>query len=353
MAWRRVMIEHTLYIKGNDGNVRVWHIESLDDGLAIEHGVLGGSMQLKTEGIFEGLAGRTLEEQIELRIDSRVKRQLDKGYSYNIEDARKNPTNQLGLKKPMLAHKIKDHKPDWDSAMVQYKYDGHRCLLTCHEGEIIAYSRNGQKYNTIEHITCHINLEEGMTIDGELYCHGMTLQQISSLVKRDYPLEATLEIKYHVYDIMEDLPYKERYEIIKAMQLGPNAELVPTWQNVKDIQETFKKARQEGYEGLIIRHGNSGYEDGKRSKSLIKMKAFEDNEFEVISIEASKDGWAILNCVALNGKVFSVSAPGTMRDKIGILHAAGDYLGRMVTVEYANLTKDGVPFHPVAKCFKD
>ena len=47
-----------------------------------------------------------------------------------------------------------------------------------------------------------------------------------------------------------------------------------------------------------------------------------------------------------------VSAPGNMDDKVRILTEADNYIGKSVNVKYSNITKDGVPFHPVATAFR-
>ena len=57
-----------LYIKGNDGNIRVWGIGVEDWTIVMEYGVVNGSMIRKTENVLEGKAGRTRKEQIMSRI---------------------------------------------------------------------------------------------------------------------------------------------------------------------------------------------------------------------------------------------------------------------------------------------
>jgi hypothetical protein len=98
-----------------------------------------------------------------------------------------------------------------------------------------------------------------------------------------------------------------------------------------------------------LRNGNFPYEDGKRSKSLLKIKSVQDSEFIVIDIERAKDlSMAILICKTNYGKEFRVSAPGTIEQKVHALYFKDSYVGKYVRVEYQNLTIDGIPFHPVA-----
>lgn len=337
-----------LYKLDNKKQIRIWTIDPTDYGLRIEHGVLGGAMQEKYEQIGNGKAGRSLDDQIKSRINSRVVNQLAKGYKYSIEEANKGATNQLGLGRPMLAQPIKTIKKiDWTEAYVQFKYDGHRCLITKKNGMLIAYSRNGKIIESIDHILENLKVPEGYTLDGELYCHGETLQTIASWVKRKQADSAKL--KYHVYDAMIDIPYAERYTYLHSIQ-ADNLIIVPTTPvfDLPTVMSMFPLAIDQGYEGLILRQGSTGYEESKRSKSLIKIKQFLDDEFYVTDITQSADGWGVLQCITDKGKEFSVSAPGTMEMKRQVLDDKLMYINKFIKIEYANLTPDGIPFHPVA-----
>lgn len=339
-----------LYAKDNNGAIRVWRIGIYDGKIKIEHGQVNGAMQSQVEDVTEGKGGRDRLAQIESRMRSRISSKIDAGYVEDIARAKtERRTNAAGLLKPMLAKKLSDVKNvDYNNAFVQYKYDGNRCLITKRGGEVIAYSRNGKILQNLEHITKDIDLDEGMTIDGELYCHGFPLQTIVSWIKRKQA--HTERIKFHAYDTLMDASYIQRLSVLNDLNLHGASEVVPTWQvNTLDhAMEHFKKARKDGYEGSIIRLNDYGYEDGKRSKGLIKVKEWHDAEFAVIDIHESADGWAILECTLSNNKTFRVSAPGNIREKRYVLENKDFYIFRHVRVEFAQYTKDGVPFHPVA-----
>ena len=115
----------TLYAKDNAGNMRVWSVTELSGGLLIEHGVLNGAMQAKDEPITEGLATRTLQEQIHSRAESRINKKIDAGYCESLEEAQNRPrTNSLGFAKPMLAAKFDTVKYiDYDDLYYLHKYD--------------------------------------------------------------------------------------------------------------------------------------------------------------------------------------------------------------------------------------
>lgn len=337
-----------LYIKDNTGATRIWTIGTIGNTIVIEHGQLGGKLQTVTETIEKGLAGRTLDEQIRLRVSSRISKQLDKGYTYEIPTEA--PKNRLNLPKPMLAQSYKKVKGiDYSNMIVQPKFDGNRCMIAKINGEYLAYSRNGKVIPAnLDHIFNDLNLNDGEIVDGELYAHGYSLQTIVSWVKKDQP--NTKKLKYHLYDIVESYPYAERAGALPAKINGDNIVLTPSERisSASAAMEFHSYITSEGYEGAILRWGDWGYEAGKRSKSLVKVKAFLDDIFKVIDILPSKDGWARLTCITQRGKIFNVSAPGTIEEKFEVYYNAELYIGRMVRVEFMNYTKDNIPFHPVA-----
>lgn len=349
----------TMYMKDNTGKVRVWSIEAIGNDIVIHHGQLGGSMQTKVEIINEGKGGRTTQDQVLSRIASRVSKQRDKGYSSDIESAFIRPTNSLGLPKPMLAKRYDQvANVDLKYSFVQHKYNGHRCIIGNVNGNIIAYSRNGKLITSIKHITDNIKLDEGEFIDGELYKHGISLQTISSLIKREQQNTANLD--FIAYDMIKDVPYSERYLRLLSLTDAPhkpipNIILARTKHisQIVSVKDELMNSIDKGYEGLIIRQGDNGYEDGKRSHSLIKVKKCFDDEFEIVFVHSSIDNWAILECVTNEGKSFRVSAPGTIKEKEYILNNYENYIGKYVTVEYFELTNNGTPFHPIAIAFRD
>jgi ATP-dependent DNA ligase len=339
-----------LYKKDANGNIRIWSISQDWTGYTVSHGVCGGAIQHKYTHIEKGKVKRSVQEQIELETKSQINSQLDRGYKRSIEEAQAETTNQLHLPRPMLARKVSEVPINFKSAFVQRKYDGNRCLIASTEQGIVAYSRNGKIVN-LPHITDGLNLPRGCVLDGELYCHGETLQTIVSWIKREQA--DSVKLKYHLYDMVSELPYAERMEMLPKYATD-SIHVVLTMQVTKmsQVLDIFTACREQGYEGAIIRHTDLGYEDSKRSKSLLKLKEWQDDEFYVVDVHPSKDGWGILECIARNGLTFRVTAPGTHEEKENVWNNREVFLGKYLTVEYAYLTKDGLPFHPVAKCWR-
>ena len=367
-----------LYIKDNAGHLRYWKIAPTFDGLEIEYGVVGGSPQFQYETITEGKQSRDVDEQINSRMLSRVNKQLDKGYVFDIGVAKvMKPVNSLGFCKPMLAKKSEDvdlnrlMTRDW---YYQHKLDGNRCMIH-NAGGLVAYTRNGKEFTTLKHITDKLKsvIPADYTFDGELYCHGVPLQTIVSWGKR---LQAdTLKLQYHVYDLISPEPFSERIKelgaILRASKdtLGDTISLVPTRLISPDsgpilggLSGLVGKSRELGYEGGMVRSDWAlergvfvpvGYQDGKRSGSLIKCKMWESEEFKISDVSPSEDSWAILHCFNPKGRDFTVSCPGGMVFKRHVLSNKKEYIGKMVSVKFAYWTQDGVPFHPTAEAIRD
>lgn len=345
----------TLYKRDNRGKIREWSIGAHDYEIFMAHGVLNGELQEVFDYIEKGMASRTRDEQLVLEINSKIKKRIDKGYVYSLDEAEKHTaTNALGHVMPMLAQKFKDQKEEIDpsSLVYQYKYNGHRCLTHNDNKGSIAYSKNGLKIETVNDLVNLINghLPVGKTLDGELYRHGFSLQKIGSWVRK-LQFE-TSQLIYVVYDYISDEDFSERYkrliDIVGEID-SPRIILAPVFEFTGSVKQMLNTAIDvEKYEGLIARRSGFPYEADKRSKSLLKIKRFEDGEYIITDIVSSKDGWALLWCMFDNGKMFSVTCPGPVDFKQKVLRESDLWRGATVNVEYANLTDDGKPFHPVA-----
>ena len=347
--------EVVLYRNSKNGISR-WTIWQEDNVICMKsEAKIGDSPMYFTEEIKEGKASRSLQQQIDLRTEARIRGKVDNGYVRTREEA-KNPglKNVMGLHQPMLAQKFKDAKSfKFEDHYMQPKLDGHRCLITRQGSELIAYSRRGRVISTVDHILKDINIPEGTTLDGELYVHGEPLQTIASWAKRKQPNSEKL--KYVIFDIIEDIPYEDRVKRLfndldlPVVDIASHFTLPVVFPRSEEhVFEYFRESRDNGYEGIMLKNRTYAYEIGRRSRGLLKMKETHDDEFEVIDVSPSVDGWGVLHCRTVQGKVFRVSAPGTVPQKKYVLENKYSYIGAHITIEYAHLTKEGIPFHPNA-----
>ncbi len=370
-----IKLHKELFKIHSNGQIGSWSITVADKGdgtatmLRSACKVLGGKAVETPTNYTDGKnIGRSNEtsplEQALLDAESRYKKQLDKGYVVEMPKAGDVVTNSLGFIKPMLAQPIEKVK-SWEFPVyVSPKLDGHRMLATVQDGQVVLYSRQGKEVS-VEHIRGQLQILfdnkrwDGTTLDGEIYQHGETLQRISSLVKKPKPESNNLV--YHVYDITDkNESYGSRLATLNNLltNFSKSIVVVPTSfvGALALLNEMHSEHLAQGYEGTMIRHGDTGYEDGKRSKSLMKKKDFQDAEFKVVNvlegkpiIKANKTyNVAIYECVTNEGRRFTCTAPGTMQEKHDAWVNRAAALEKMLTVKFFNFTPDNIPFLPVA-----
>lgn len=355
-----------LYSRTGSGAVLFWGVVMKPEEfeLEIRYGQIDGLHQIKTVNVDENQSGRGIFEQCELEMNQRIARKKQQGYTEEIPEVGAKITNALGLPKPMLARKYIGQRFDTGPGTMytQPKLDGNRCIIKLGiDGSVTPYTRNGKEILTLSHITDELNkikhtVTEDTFLDGELYCHGESLQTIISWVKRKQ--DNTSKIKFMVYDMVSPYIYNIRFHWLgEFLDDCENIEIVKTMEHNyidKEVAiDMMMQYREQGYEGAIIRCGDKGYEDGKRSASLLKVKHWEDDEFRIIDVVLSKDGHGIFVCEITWGdtiKSFRCTPPGDFDFRYYVADNPAEFIGKFVTVEYANLTKEHIPFHPIAKC---
>jgi len=345
----------TLYYLGANNAIYEWTISVDDNVLIIKHGQAGGAKITTYEEIDRGKGGRSLYGQIASRMKSRINAQKLKGYKGTEEEAKEGRTNALDLPKPMLAqpwNKVKNIL--LNDCFVQYKYDGNRCLIVRRGNEVLAYSRKGKLITSISHILQDIDIPEDVVIDGELYAHGVPLPTIRSWISKEQ--KDTSKLHYHAYDAILPLEYKYRLKFLEQCKFGGAVSIAPTTlfrERELSLSSLMDESRNAGYEGLILRAPGTGYEIGKRSKSLIKVKSFLDAEFVVEDIYLSEKGMPMAMCRVDEHQSFDVVLPGTHEEKFMQYKNKEHHIGNVLTVEFSQWTPDGIPFHAVAKSWRE
>lgn len=263
---------------------------------------------------------------------------------------------------PMLAHDYnKRGKSIKFPCFVQRKFDGTRCVGMPGKG---LFSRNKKRYPHMEHIIAEINrLPSTIILDGELYSDTLTFQEIVGLVKRETlkagDEEKQLQIKFHIYDIINGMPYEQRYANLQMLfNKYKFKHLVLVKTDVCESEEVMKELHAqyvaEGYEGLMLRNKLGGYKNA-RSADLQKYKCFEDSEFEVVDYkegEGLEAGCVIWICETKEGKQFACRPRGTREDRIEMFKNARKYLGKELTVRYQEMSDTNVPRFPVGISFR-
>ena len=357
----------TLY-KNHGKSVGYWAIEVTDNAeLKIAHArTLDGKETVRlvqVEGKNLGRANETSPlEQAHKELEARVKKQIDKGYVQSLEAADAPAVNSVGLPQPVLAtvlEKVKPESIDWDNAYLQPKLNGHRCMFK--DGTL--YSRGGKEIE-LPHIKAAIT-ELGLDnqfLDGELYIHGVPLQQIGSLVKK--PREESVALEYHVYDCpSSELNFEKRYRSLMTTDILYSSEYLVevetvTVTSLAEVHELTDQWVSEGFEGSILRHGTDSYEFGKRSRKILKVKNYIESEAEIVGWELKQpvikeDGrtFQVICFVLRNnfgGDTFEVTAPGNEQQVHEQWRIAKSFVGKQMTFKYFELSDGMVPQQPIA-----
>lgn len=346
----------------------------------------------KGKGI--GKARRTVSEQAKLEYDSRVNKYMDKGYKklpksidlYTKEELDallpEETTDSEGNLKPMLAKDFHDvatsvlEKQWWYASR---KIDGVRCLMFVKDGEIHTSSRGGKNYDSSTyHITCNPKLKKFMLdnptliLDGELYIHGYSLQTLSGLARLKKETDKCDELQYYIYDVVDtNKTFEERLEILDhikdelQLDFEPNKtfedgdlqiQMVPHvkvegWVQIKKTHDSYVK---EGFEGAVIRRPDKKYGVNKRTNDMVKVKEYQDGEFEIIGFsEGLRPEDMVFVCVTEDGKEFEAKPVGPRELKHEYLERIDEIIGKIATVKYFSFSDGGTPTQPVLKCIRD
>ena len=385
-----------LHGEATTGKTKVWSIRVIEnEGCGIIetiHGYLGGLMQTNQKTITTGKnigkknATTAFQQAVSESKSAWIKKK-EMGYSELVTEKNSNDVSGVvvstteeplentlmgkciddTLPFPMLAHEYtKRGKTDIfkKGCYVQPKLDGTRCLGVVGKG---LFSRNRKIYSHLEHIRAELNkLPVGIILDGELYSDKMTFQEVVGLVKLENLKKGDAErqrhIKYHIYDVMNDKPYQERYtnlENIFRNNYFQHLVLVSTI--TCDSEEKMKEQHaayvEAGYEGIMLRARFGMYKNA-RSVDLLKYKEFFDDEYEIIGYEQGiglEAGCIIWICKTPEGRSFSCRPRGTREGRQELFLRGKEYIGKMLTVRYQELTSSEhkVPRFPVGISVRD
>ena len=308
---------------------------------------------------------------------------------------------------PMLVRKYDDEKKNIVYPVyIQPKLDGVRCISFLKKSpqenpttkDVEMYSRQRKSYlgfdeTKAELLPALIDMwdfenNESIYADGELYKHGMSLQDISAFSRNPdrKDMEKFKGVKYHVFDIFYpeqlDLTFQNRLECLNDLFDGLSGShktivKVPTStaKTEKAQNKMYKLALSKKYEGIIIRNSSSRYlthptknNTTIRSKFVLKRKMTYDAEFEVVGFTQGKKGHdkgaIIWICKTPDTEKEFNATPKNIsyEERYELFKKASSddgkgfkkkYNGRQMTIEYEDLSKDKIPLRAKAVGFRE
>lgn len=387
----------TLYKRDKKGNLLEWTIDHDNVSYWTISGRCDGK-KIQTSPTFAkqknvGKANETsLEQQVLNEVASKIQKQIDLGYSYEI------PTEDKKFE-VSLANKYQDRlekgKLDFPY-IIESKVDGLRTYLQLIDNQIVMKSRKHKEFVSCPHIKENevvkkfFELYPDAILDGELYNHDLKndFNKIVSLVKKTKPKPADLEesaklVQFHCFDSYypsePELLYTER----KARLLDIFVQNGWVEHHTKDLQKDgfyivgidwihyFGKGWKlgntiadsetliehyidsyvkNGYEGIMLKK-DVPYFFG-RSFDMLKYKKFKDAEYKIVDFEEGKGNLAgiaaAVICETDNGEQFKAGVTGTQDYARNLYENRNEYVGKLATIKYQELTpmkdgKGGVP----------
>ncbi|MCK9596174.1 hypothetical protein M0R19_03250 [Candidatus Pacearchaeota archaeon] len=373
----------SIYLEKLSNNKTIfWKAEFNSNTVIYSYGQVTGKVQVKEETFLEGKnIGRSNETSPEQQCMQdavkKARKKIESGYTVvsgqdliDIFTSKTAQKSNLDIPKPMLAFKMQEHlekiKP---FVFCQPKVDGNRCLLNIKTGKL--YSRTRKEIISCPHITHNLmntnfssylyfpenNVE---WIDGELYSHELTFNDIQSIVRRtkniDY--EKSTSIFFYMFDFISDLCQEGRMQILNTLEDTTYIKILKSsFIPKEEIDKYHDQYVSEGFEGIMIRMPEHPYEQ-KRSYSLFKYKKFYDDEFKVVGFKCEKNNPNVLGTVTClmndSEKTFEVTPSMTDDEKQNIWDNQDCFLGKFATVVFQERdSKTNIPRFGTLKAFRE
>lgn len=376
-------IYETLYKRTVTGKIQEWTIIATPEGFYVKEGIVGGKItETKVNRCEPKNIGKSNEtdskSQAILEAQAKFDKKLKTGYKLNIKDIDNN-----SYIPPMKAKKFRDYEKNIKYPVaIEDKLNGICCTVDKRGG----LSYKGEQFYCIKHIlnaaTPLIEKYPDIYLHGELfnYEYRNLLNRIASLVsvnrkEKDISPEDELEsekiVKLYVYDfygaegVTKDTDYINRKKVLKDL-LKNNKYIIyldyKLANSLDDVEKALKETKESKWEGIMVKLLNGKYSH-KRSKDILKLKNWSDEEFKIIGFEMGAGNWegcckgvvCELNKPATNGETtFTSNIRGTQEELTGLWDNQKEHLGKFCTVDFQEKSEFGIPLIPYTQLpFRD
>ena len=274
--------------------------------------------------------------------------------------------------KPMLAKKWNGKNINYP-CYIQPKFNGLRALWLPGKG-LQSRDENFWTPGVLSHI------EEGLELlklppgceglDGEIYRHGMSLQQINSraAVMRKTAHPKNGELQFMIFDTISIEPFSVRAwhleEILNQVDFIDSLAVAETLycSSPEFADLCFNMWKMAGFEGLMYRAQDMPYgkEEVCGNKEnrwgwLLKRKSWEDLEGEVVDVFEGDDQWEnTMGGIVLkldSGKLVKVgSGKLTLLERKKAWDMKDELIGTTASIQFECLSDGGIPLKPVILC---
>ncbi len=270
-----------------------------------------------------------------------------------------------------LADKYEPKLVDWkDGWYVSRKLDGVRCIaIVDSDGNVSFYSRTGKSFDTLNVVADGIIALgiKNVIFDGELCLVDEDGNEdfqgiMKQLKKKDHTIPNP---SYKIFDMIshdefynkkgeKNRPYSIRLANLTEIMTKNECPCLTLLEQVlvhndEHFQEWVKEAADSFWEGVMLR-ADQPYK-GKRSKDLLKVKKFFDDEYEVIDTEMGPFRYVLngkeheenmLSCVMIKHKdhIVRVGSGFSIEQRQEFYQDPDKILGQIITVQYFEETKN-------------
>ena len=264
----------------------------------------------------------------------------------------------------MLAFPTKESKVAYP-LFIQPKYNGVRGLYMPEHKTLQSRDEILYDPSTIQHLLTVLTKFNFVT-DGELYKHGLSLQQINSRVgvNRRKPHDKVAEIQYYIFDVPTMQPMWERVAILekirKYVEPWPIIQVAPTHLVTSQMEADYYYGhwKSQGYEGLIYREYDAPYgfqhlcgNKENRWWRLQKRKEALDLEAVILEVYEGEDGFKGMlggfQCVMDNGTIFNVGGGLDIAQRQDYWQNPDKCIGATLRIKYEMLSDGGIPLKPI------
>ena len=226
------------------------------------------------------------------------------------------------------------------------KFDGVRAVFIPEAG---FFTRNNKPIYGLRSMAEVLETEcekRGLSfVDGELIVENGRFQASQSAVMAaNHPCKGLIE--FHVFaaggefgsteDMLQILPNRPEAKILRV-----SSEHIPN--TYEAVNEACRKFTAQGYEGVVLRHPDVPYHEG-RSNHLLKYKFFNEAELKIVGAQEGEGrlvgtlGSLIVEGVINGVNVRSSVGTGLTDNDRKALYADGELIGKTLTVNYQAIT---------------
>lgn len=256
------------------------------------------------------------------------------------------------------------------------KLDGYRCIAEIRDGEVQLLSRSGNVYQNFPQVEAELQKmfpTGSFVFDGEIMCDDNDFQSMQKNAFATVRKTNTTNIVYHMFDYIPApewfndcfvMPASQRYEFLDKL----TGDTIKECSHLKVVHHDIVYAYQEaldyearcvadGYEGAMVLPMDLAYYRGRPSKCLMKLKTMKSQDCIVIDTYEGEGKLVGM----LGGFVVRQENNGVCECGSGLTEAKRkqcwvdreSLIGRIVEVQYQDLTGDGIMRFPVFKRFRD